>query len=659
MPGRPGEILLIEDRPITARLVRAMLTSSSAGEFEFRHVERLSDAFHRLRECKASCVLLDLSLPDASGLEAIIRIREADSTVPIVVLTAHEDEGLALQAMREGAQDYLVKGQVDSNLLNRSIRYAIERKTTELRIRQSEERLRLILETAHEAFISIDAEGSITAWNSQAETIFGWSRAEVLGRRLVTTIIPARHRRAYLRRLRRFIETGDGRVLGKLIELGALHREGHEFPAELTISPLKIGDRYVFNIFLRDITERRRSQAYLAAQHAVTKVLAQSWTLEETTSRLLEALGESIGWKVGALWTVDEEAGLLRCESSWHTPNFSGKEFEARTRELTFSRGSGLPGRVWKSGSLAWIEDVANDPTSPRAAFALKEGLHSAIGLPLISGRETVSVMEFFSSEVGSPDAELVQMMTTISTQVGQFIERTQAEREAERAKDEFFATVSHELRTPLTSIKGYAELMLGSLVEAGLEQERSYLEVIRRNTGRLERLVEDVLFVARLGAGEFECQARPLDLRELIAGCVEAAQPKAGEKQIELTFKGHEVVQVRGDEDRLAQLIDNLISNALKYTPDGGRVGVRVHGGNQAVVMVEDSGIGIPLAEQEQLFDRFFRGSSAEHQVIPGVGLGLTIAKGIVDSHGGQISVESGGSAGSTFSVELPLEEA
>src|SRR6059036_3682490 len=157
-PDRPGEILLIEDRPVMARLVRAMLANSSAGEFELRHVERLSDAFHRLRDCKASCVLLDLSLPDASGLEGVIRIREADSTLPIVVLTAHEDEDLALQAMREGAQDYLVKGQVDSDLISRSIRYAIERKTTELRIRQSEERLRLILETAQEAFISFDAE---------------------------------------------------------------------------------------------------------------------------------------------------------------------------------------------------------------------------------------------------------------------------------------------------------------------------------------------------------------------------------------------------------------------------------------------------------------------------------------------------------------------
>jgi signal transduction histidine kinase len=188
-------------------------------------------------------------------------------------------------------------------------------------------------------------------------------------------------------------------------------------------------------------------------------------------------------------------------------------------------------------------------------------------------------------------------------------------------------------------------------------EQGRDFLAVIKRNTERLERLVDDLLLVAQLESGTFTLETSDVDLRNLLSGCVEAARPIADDKAIDLTVEA-EVVHFAGDQQRLEQLVENLISNALKYTPDGGRVATRLYRENGDVeIEVEDSGIGIAEDEQQFLFDRFFRASTATDGAIPGVGLGLTIVKAIADAHQGTIQVESQEGQGTTFRVQLPLE--
>jgi signal transduction histidine kinase len=235
------------------------------------------------------------------------------------------------------------------------------------------------------------------------------------------------------------------------------------------------------------------------------------------------------------------------------------------------------------------------------------------------------------------------------------------AERDSERVKDEFVALVSHELRTPLTSIIGYVETMLDGEVGAFSEEQEHFLRVVDRNAERLHGLVGDLLFVANLDAGKLSLECQELDLTRLVAECVEAARPSAETRGIELVFEdgAAPVLPIVGDQSRLGQVFDNLISNGLKFTSAGGRVHVRLRLEGDAVgVEVEDSGIGIPQAEQVRLFDRFYRASSATERAIPGSGLGLSIARAIVDGHGGTISVTSVEGQGSTFRVALPLEQ-
>ena len=230
---------------------------------------------------------------------------------------------------------------------------------------------------------------------------------------------------------------------------------------------------------------------------------------------------------------------------------------------------------------------------------------------------------------------------------------------EADRLKDEFVALISHDLRTPLTSIVGYVELATDDGLETPLDDERrSYLEVVSRSSERLLRLVDDLLFIARLQAGRLVLEPAALDLCTLAAQSVEEARPRAEAKGVAISFLGSGDVMIEVDKGRIFQLLDNLISNAIKFTPKGGRVDVRVvQKLDGAVLEVSDTGIGLAPGEAELVFDRFFRSSQAAAQQTPGTGLGLFIARAITEAHGGLISATAREAEGTTFRIELPSE--
>jgi PAS domain S-box-containing protein len=524
-------------------------------------------------------------------------------------------------------------------------------------LRQSEEQTRLILETAQEAFISIDPEGMIVAWNPEAEETFGWRRDEVMGRELADTVLPYRYRNPHRIGIKHFLETGEGPVLNKRLELIAIHKEGHEFPVELTISPTKVGEDYVFNAFLRDITERKQADQYFRVQHEVTNVIAESIAREDFMPDVLAVLGEAMGWGLGEFWSVDRPAGVLRLQSVWHLPSIDIDELERRSRDLEFDRGVGLPGRAWERQQPVYVADIRDDPEFLRSSAAVSQGLRSAIGIPIHGDEGVLGVIMFFSSEIAAPNRELEAMMGTLGSQVGQAIERHQAEVEADRLKNEFFSLVSHEFRTPLTSIVGYIEL-LEETPEGIPEEERAqFLGVVKRNSERLRRLVDELLFISKVQGGNFALTPRPLNLDELASHALEAVRPAAEESGLSLELDTDGVTEFHGDPDRLAQLLDNLLSNAVKYTPAGERIEVNLsNGGDQVVIEVRNTGVYIQPNEVRHLFDRFFRASTAIEGEMPGVGLGLTIAQSIVEAHGGEIRAKSDRESGTVFRVKLPV---
>ena len=231
-------------------------------------------------------------------------------------------------------------------------------------------------------------------------------------------------------------------------------------------------------------------------------------------------------------------------------------------------------------------------------------------------------------------------------------------QRELDRLKDDFVATVSHELRTPLTSMMGFLEMIREGEAGQLTDEQKRFLAIVYRSSERLQRLVGDLLFVARLDASGLQLHFAPVRLDEIAREVAESSSALARSRDIELALEVTDVPVVSGDHERLVQLVGNLLSNALKFTPGGGTVTVRTFAAEDgAVLEVTDTGIGIPEDEQDRLFQRFFRSSTATQQAIPGTGLGLVISRAIVEAHGGTIEVASQVGAGTSFRVELPVQ--
>jgi PAS domain S-box-containing protein len=204
--------------------------------------------------------------------------------------------------------------------------------------------------------------------------------------------------------------------------------------------------------FVLDLTERKRGEERLRVQHTAAQILAEAATIEEAAPKILSAMGECLGWDVGVLWRVDREGEALHCVELWHKASMVVPEFEKASRETTFVPGLGLPGRVWSSLEPEYVPDVVPDKNFPRGPVAEREGLHAAFGFPILLGGEALGVIEFFSREIRQPDQELLNVLATIGSQVGQFIERKRAEqalRDSERS-----------LRSAIDGIAGLVAIM-------------------------------------------------------------------------------------------------------------------------------------------------------------------------------------------------------
>ncbi len=228
--------------------------------------------------------------------------------------------------------------------------------------------------------------------------------------------------------------------------------------------------------------------------------------------------------------------------------------------------------------------------------------------------------------------------------------------RRLERVRQDFVANVSHEFKTPLTAIQGFAETLLGGALE-DTQNSRRFVEIIREHAARLARLTDDLLELSQIEAGRLELERRPVAVTELIQGCVETVALRAEQKRLRLTVEcPSDLPPIRGDINRLREVLQNLLDNAVQYTPAGGAVAVRARCQDQQVaITVADTGIGIPRTDLNRIFERFYRVDTARSREVGGTGLGLSITKHLVEAHGGRIAVESEVGRGSTFTVFLP----
>ncbi|MGW0614655.1 ATP-binding protein [Streptomyces sp. NPDC002788] len=316
----------------------------------------------------------------------------------------------------------------------------------------------------------------------------------------------------------------------------------------------------------------------------------------------------------------------------------------------------GAPGSFGRTGM----------PAENRAAAAAL-GLDSVVITPIGVGEQPIGAVAVARLSADRPwremDIEIAESMASgvgralntalLYEQESSLVEKLRA---LDKAKSDFLSTVSHELRTPLTSIVGYIELLKDEETGPLTPPQSHMLDVVDRNANRLRTLIEDLLTLSRIESGAFGSKKERVDLCRLVAGAADAIRPVAEAASIGVeTQCPSRPLLLEADNDQLDRVLMNLLSNAVKFTPEGGTVTVRAEArDSEAVLSVSDT--GIPLAEQEQLFQRFFRASNATESAIPGTGLGLTIVRTIVENHGGEVEVDSEEGRGTTFTARLPI---
>ena len=416
-----------------------------------------------------------------------------------------------------------------------------------------------------------------------------------------------------------------------------------------------------------DITERKRSERRIAAQHAVTQILAGAANLEEATPKILHAVGEGLGWEVAILWRTDREARLLRCVEVWHSNAITIPDFEASCRRTTFPPGSGLPGRVWSSREPLCIPDIGGSVTYPRAPIGVREGLRAGFGFPIQLGGEVLGVMEFFSREIREAEQVLIDMMSVVNSQIGQFIERKRAEDALHHAHaelahvgrvvtlGEMTASIAHDVNQPLAAIVADANACLNWLgaAEPDLDKVRDALSAVVSEGHRAGDVIQRIRQLAR----KTDPQQLPVDINDVVRDVLPLCRPEVRSHDVSLRLElAPDLPSVLGDRVQLQQVLINLVVNAIeamdriKDRPRELAIRSRLHQSDEVLVAVEDAGAGIDPGSLDQVFDAFFTTKPN------GMGMGLSISRSIIDAHGGRLWATPNAAHGVTFHFALPV---
>jgi PAS domain S-box-containing protein len=524
-------------------------------------------------------------------------------------------------------------------------------------LRTSEERFRTLVDHATDAIFLYDEEGIVLDVNRQAWEALSYTREEFIGMR------PCQFNHDITPEKTQWIKQRMQEVGSVTFNGRRQRKDGSLFPVEVRARAFNRGGRLFAIALATDITDRRRREQRLLAQFSVTRTLSEAGSLEEAAPRILREMCEALEWDRGAFWRVDPETGVLVRVQTWPSATFAraGSGLVSGTGGF----GMGLPERVWSSGAPAWIPDMALDPEFRRAESAAKEGLRAAFAFPITLKSGVLGVIEFFSRDVRDADPEVLQMMNSVGSQVGQFIERTRAEDALRHAREklaqasrmatvaELSASIAHEINQPLQAVvaNGQACRRWLAATPPDIDKARLSAEAIVRDGYATADVISRIRALFKRTAPT----QVDLDINKLILQvCTLMANETDGNVILLETQLAQDAPMIRADAVQIQQVIVNLVRNAieaLSATMERKKsllIRSRRDGDN-VVVDVQDHGPG--PADLEKIFEPFTTTKET------GMGMGLAICRSIVESHGGRIWVARNEVGGATFSFSLPTE--
>jgi PAS domain S-box-containing protein len=500
------------------------------------------------------------------------------------------------------------------------LRAEISRRTdAERSLSDATQRLQALIATANDAVITIDERSSIIDWNKAAERMFGWKRDEAIGQTLTELIVPPAHRKHHDAGIERFLRDGSGQIFNRRVETMALRRGGEEFHAELSVWPVRTGERFTFSSFIRDISKRKTAELALAESEAKYRKVVENVNegiLVTAGGRILYANPRAL-----VLTGLDDETAKSR-------PFIEFIHHDDRERVLGnhLRRLKGEPVEnyyqfrvIHRDGEAHWLE----------------------ISAVLFDWQNTPATLNFLTDVTERRQAEQ-DMRTALAR-----------ERELSELKSRFVAVASHEFRTPLAAILSSVELLDDYGSRLPDDERKEIVGLVKNAVARMNKMVEQVLLTSRLESGKFAFEPQPRNIAQLllqVAAEMDQAHPQA--HRIAMQCEGIEQARLV-DGKLLSHILVNLLGNALKYSPpDSAVTCIASADGERLRLSVADRGIGIPAGDLPRLFESFHRGTNVGN--IQGTGIGLHIVKECVELHRGSIEVESEAGHGAVFHVRL-----